>query len=320
MTDANPSSSGEHGAEARASRDPLSGREVIIAPARARRPGSHEARIEPETAAGAAACPFCEGHEQETPPELLVLGAKKDRLPDSPGWEVRVVPNLFPAFERQQVVVHAPTHLCSFADLSEPQLALVAEAWSEVAERAWAQGFDHLLAVVNEGKAAGASRPHSHSQLVWLDHLPPEAAAEAPRLRRDSCALCSLLGDLDPALVLAERKLTQGSVSLMVAPAGRAPYELLVAPREHLPDAFGNGELLAAALSLVAEGVRRLNAVEGPSPFNLWLHNFQEDGHWHLELVPRLNVFAAVELGAGIYINTLLPEEAAARLREALPV
>jgi UDPglucose--hexose-1-phosphate uridylyltransferase len=63
-----------------------------------------------------------------------------------------------------------------------------------------------------------------------------------------------------------------------------------------------------------------LNAVEGPSPFNLWLHNFQEDGHWHLELVPRLNVFAAVELGAGIYINTLLPEEAAARLREALPV
>jgi len=320
MTDANPSSSGEHGAEARALRDPLSGREVIFAPARARRPGSHEARIEPETAAEAAACPFCEGHEQETPPELLVLGAKKDRLPDSLGWRVRVVPNLFPAFERQQVVVHAPTHLCSFADLSEPQLALVAEAWSEVAERAWAQGFDHLLAVVNEGKAAGASRPHSHSQLVWLDHLPPEVAAEVPRLRRDGCALCSLLGDLDPALVLAERKLTQGSVSLMVAPAGRAPYELLVAPREHLPDAFGNGELLAAALSLVAEGVRRLNAVEGPSPFNLWLHNFQEDGHWHLELVPRLNVFAAVELGAGIYINTLLPEEATARLREALPV
>ena len=309
----------EHGTEVRASRDPLSGREVVFAPARAKRPGNHDAGIEPEAAGEAAACPFCEGHEQETPPELFALGAKAGRQPDARGWKVRVVPNLFPAFERQQVVVHAPAHLRSFADLSEPQLALVAKAWTEVAERAWAQGFDHLLAVVNEGKAAGASRPHSHSQLVWLDHLPPEVAVEAPRLRRDSCALCSLLGDLDPALELAERKLTQGSVSLMVAPAGRAPYELLAAPREHLPDGFGNVELLAAALSLAAEGVRRLNAVEGSSPFNLWLHNFQQDGHWHLELVPRLNVFAGVELGAGIYINTLLPEEAAARLREARP-
>jgi UDPglucose--hexose-1-phosphate uridylyltransferase len=317
MTDANPS--GEPSAKAQILSDPISGRDVIFAPARTKRPGNHDARIEPETPGESASCPFCEGHEQETPPELLALGAKKDRLPDSPGWKVRVVPNLFPAFERQQVVVHAPTHLRSFADLSEPQLALVAEAWTDVAERAWAQGFDHLLAVVNEGKAAGASRPHSHSQIVWLDHLPPEVAAEAPRLRRDSCALCSLLGDLDPALELAERKLTQGSVSLLVAPTGRAPYELLVAPREHLPDVFGNAEVLTAALSLAAEGVRRLSTVEGATPFNLWLHNFQEDGHWHLELVPRLNVFAGVELGAGIYINTLLPGEAATRLRESRP-
>jgi UDPglucose--hexose-1-phosphate uridylyltransferase len=307
----------EYGAEERSSRESLAGHEVVFAPARAKRPGSHGARIEPEAADEAASCPFCEGHEQETPPELFALGAEKNRRPDASGWKVRIVPNLYPAFERQQVVVHAPTHLRSLADLSEEQLALVAEAWVEVAERAWAQGFDHLLAVVNEGKAAGSSRPHSHSQLVWLDHLPPEVAAEAPRLRRDGCALCSLLAELDPALELAERKLTRGALSLLVAPAGRAPYELLVAPREHLPDAFGNAELLAAALSLAAEGVRRLNTIEGPIPFNLWLHNFQEDGHWHLELVPRLNVFAGIELGGGIYINTLPAEEAAARLREA---
>jgi UDPglucose--hexose-1-phosphate uridylyltransferase len=308
----------EHGAERRSSRESLAGREVVFAPARAKRPGNHEARTEPAAADETASCPFCEGREQETPPELFALGAEKDRRPDASGWKVRVVPNLYPAFERQQVVVHAPTHLRSLADLSEEQLALVAEAWLEVAERAWAQGFDHLLAVVNEGRAAGSSLSHSHSQLVWLDHPPPEIAAEAPRLRRDGCAHCSLLADLDPALGLAERKLTLGAVSLAVAPAGRAPYELLVAPREHLPDAFGNGELLAAALSLAAEGVRRLTAVEGPIPFNLWLHNFQADGHWHLELVPRLNVFAGIELGGGIYINTLPPEEAAARLREAL--
>ena len=308
---------GENRAEAQILSDPLSGREVIFAPARTMRPGSFAARQEPAAPGEVEECPFCEGREQQTPPELFALGAAKGRAPDSPGWKVRVVPNLYPAFARQQVVVHTPTHARSLAEVSDEQLALVAEAWTEAAERAWAQGFDHLLAVINEGKAAGASRPHSHSQLVWLEQAPPEVAAEAPRLRRNGCALCALLGNLDPALKLAERKLGDKSVSLAVTPTGRAPYELLIAPAEHLPDAFGGSELLAAALALAAEGVRRLNAVEGASPFNLWLHNFQADGHWHIELVPRLNVFAGIELGGGIFINTLLPEEAAARLREA---
>jgi UDPglucose--hexose-1-phosphate uridylyltransferase len=290
---------------------------VIFAPGRAKRPGAHDVRIEPASPGEDETCPFCEEHEQETPPELFALGGDQVREPDSPGWKVRVVPNLFPAFERQQVVVHAPTHVRSFADLSEEQIALVVGAWTEVAERAWAQGFDHLLAVINEGKAAGASRPHSHSQLVWLDRLPPEIAAEAPHLQKGSCALCDLLSGLDPTLKLAERELGESTVSLAVSPTGRAPYELLIAPGEHLPDAFGNSELLAAALALAAEGVRRLNAVEGSSPFNLWLHNFQADGHWHIELLPRLNVFAGIELGAGIFVNTLEPGEAAGRLRGA---
>ena len=307
----------EHDATTRILSDPLSGREVVFAPARTLRPGHFGARREPAAPDGEETCPFCEGREQKTPPELFALGAAEGREPDTPGWKVRVVPNLYPAFERQQVVIHAPTHVRSLADVSDEQLALVAEAWAEAAERAWAEGFDHLLAVVNEGKAAGASLPHSHSQLVWLEQAPPQVAAEAPRLRRDGCSLCALLHDFDPTLKLAERRLGDNSVSLSVAATGRAPYEMLIAPEDHLPDSFGDSELLAAALMLAAEGVRRLNAVESPSPFNLWLHNFQADGHWHLELVPRLNVYAGIELGGGIFINTLPPADAAARLREA---
>ncbi len=311
---------GEVGGEGRGSdlrivSDPLSGREVIFAPGRARRPGSYGALLEPAAPDEAEVCPFCEGRERETPPELFALGGSDDREPDTPGWKVRVVPNLYPAFERQQVVIHTPTHARSLGEIPDNQLALLAAAWAEVAERAWAQGFDHLFAFINEGKAAGASRPHSHSQLIWLDGLPPEIAAEAPRLRQGSCALCALLDGLDPTLKLAERKVGESTVSLAVSPTGRAPYELLIAPSEHLPDAFGCTELLAAALALAAEGVRRLNAIEGPSPFNIWLHNFQRDGHWHLELLPRLNVFAGIELGAGIFVNTLEPKAAAARLR-----
>ena len=307
--------SSEAGAVGRIFSDPLSGRQVVFAPARTMRPGILGVRREDAAPGEAEKCPFCEGREQETPPELLALGAAKEREPDSPGWRVRVVPNLYPAFERQQVVVHAPTHARSLTDVSDEQLALVAEAWAETAERAWAEGFDHLLAVINEGRASGASLPHSHSQLVWLKQAPPEVALEAPRLRHDGCALCALLRDIDPALRLSERKLGDSTVSLAVAPTGRAPYEMLIAPREHEPDAFGNSELLGVALALAAEGARRLNAVEGASPFNIWLHNFQADGHWHLELVPRLNIYAGLELGGGIFINTLLPEVAAARLR-----
>ena len=84
-----------------------------------------------------------------------------------------------------------------------------------------------------------------------------------------------------------------------------------IAPVE--PEADGlRSELLAPALRLLAELVRRLHSLEGPVPLNAWLH---EGAHWHLELVPRLAILAGLELGAGVYVNSLPPEEAAERLR-----
>jgi len=64
----------------------------------------------------------------------------------------------------------------------------------------------------------------------------------------------------------------------------------------------------------VSESLRRLHALEGPAPVNAWLHDL---GHWHVEVLPRLTVFAGIELGAGIYVNSLAPEDAAAALRDA---
>ena len=296
--------------------DPISGRRVVFAPHRDRRPGAPGAST--ETAPDAEQderCPFCEGHENETPPEMLALGTPPERAADSPGWKVRVVPNLYPAFERQQVVIHSPDHLRSLAELSPAQLALVAQAWTEIADRAWKEGFDHVQALVNEGRAAGASRAHGHSQMVWLREPPPEIRAEQPRLEKGSCALCALLANGREELAIAETASAGGRLCLLAAPVGRAPYELLIAPLTHEADGFGSSEQLALALGLAADAVRRLREVAGAFPFNLWLHGFSGDGHWHLELVPRLNVFGGLELGAGIFVNTIAPEEAAARLR-----
>jgi UDPglucose--hexose-1-phosphate uridylyltransferase len=96
--------------------------------------------------------------------------------------------------------------------------------------------------------------------------------------------------------------------------AGRAPYEVLVAPTSPEEHAFESA-LLPAALELLADSIRRLHSVEERVPLNAWLHT---GSHWHLELVPRLTIAAGLELGAGVYVNPLPPEEAALRLRSAV--
>jgi UDPglucose--hexose-1-phosphate uridylyltransferase len=225
------------------------------------------------------------------------------REPDTPGWSVRVVPNKFPAFERQEVVVHSPEHIRSFADLGADQLELVAKAWRARARAAREDGYDYLFAGVNEGKAAGSSLPHSHSQLVPLRTPPPVAAAEHGL--NDYLQWERLEGER----IVAERD----GLVLLCPYAGRAPFECLIAPFEPEADGF-ESDLLAPALDLAAEALRRLREALHPSPANLWLHS---GGHWHLELLPRLTVFAAVEHGAGHYVNPLAPEQAAASLRGA---
>jgi UDPglucose--hexose-1-phosphate uridylyltransferase len=252
-----------------------------------------ERAVPPATQAELDACPFCAGREDRTPPETL-------RLPVEGPWQVRVVPNLYPAVERQEVVVHAPRHVRSLAELSDDEAALVAEAWQRRARDV--PGYVHAL--VNEGAGAGSSLPHSHSQLAWLDAIPPEVARELPALEGD-CALCRSPGD---ELVVAER----GGVRSWVRHAGRLPYESVIAPAGHAGDPWSDPRL-EAALQLASELVRRLHKLEGPRPLNLWLH---AGGHWHLELLPRLSVLAGLELGAGIYVNALRPEDAAARLRD----
>jgi UDPglucose--hexose-1-phosphate uridylyltransferase len=217
---------------------------------------------------------------------------------------VRVVPNLYPAFEHQEVIVHTPRHVRTLAELDDAELGAVAGAWHERLGAAREAGFDYPFLLFNEGRQAGASLPHTHSQLVWLREAPPEAAGELPRLAAGACALCDVLTDATLEIAL------DGELSLRAAPAGRAPYEVLIAPRAH--EAEPGLEGLGSALRLLRLTVSRLRALEGRTPLNAWLHH---GAHWHFEVVPRLPVLAGLELGGGIFVNWLAPEEAAARLR-----
>jgi len=218
---------------------------------------------------------------------------------------VRVVPNLYPALERQEVVISVPRHARSLAELDHAELELVADAWRSRAAAAAAEGFGYVQALLNEGREAGASLPHSHTQLAWIREVPPAVAVE--RTRAGDCGVCELVAGGENVIEARD------GIVVMAHPAGRLPYELLIAPAEHDPDGFG--DKLGGALVLLADSIRRLHgALGGPVPLNAWLHT---GGHWHLELVPRLTVMAGLELGAGIYVNAVSPEDAAAELRDA---
>lgn len=224
-------------------------------------------------------------------------------LPEAGRWTVRVVPNLYPALERQEVVVHSPRHVRTFAELEDAEVDLVAEAWRRRFAQAAGEGFAYVHAMINEGRFAGASLAHSHSQLVWLREPPPALQKEQAA---DGCAVCRLVANREVAVA------EQGEIVAVCHPAGRAPFELLIARRAH--DSAAEGDF-AGALHLLRDAIRRLRRLEGAPPWNAWLHL---GAHWHLEIVPRLTVLAGLELGAEIYVNVVAPERAARALRDAL--
>ena len=125
---------------------------------------------------------------------------------------------------------------------------------------------------VNEGREAGASLPHSHSQLAWLPEAPPAVAAELPNLAKGACALCELLAD--DTLEIA----FDSSVTLRAAYAPRVPYEALIAPARARPGSKRGGPPGGSAL--LRRAVGRLREHEGRFALNVWLHAGE---HWHLK-------------------------------------
>lgn len=243
-----------------------------------------------------------------TPPEVLALGRPDGAPADSPGWTVRVVPNKFPAVPGQEVVIHGPAHVVTFADLPADVLAATADAWH--ARREAHRGEAAWTAVaVNEGPAAGASLDHSHSQIVPFPEIPPGVEAQYAAFA-EPCNLCWAL-EVEHA-----RTVRHADALRTIAPAwSRFAYELWIAPDAHVAEP-GWHELAKA----IADGVRRLRATLGADlPWNCVVYAApagNEAWHWHAEIWPRLTVVAAAELGAGVWINIVNPDVAADELRQ----
>jgi len=322
--------------------DPLSGRKTIVAGERSRRPGGEPGGLGAESSPepiDPARDPFAEGNEGRTPPELDAV-RPGGGPPDSPGWTVRVIPNLYPALTPpgtaadppqpelfcsqpatgwHEVIVNGPQPVLSLAELPVEQVTAAMETW-RARMRAHASSACVQL-IINERPEAGASLPHTHAQLYALDFVPAAIARERERSGAYTTRTMgqSLLGDLVAEEVRRrERIVAIDEEAVLMAPyASRLPFQLMLAPRRPRPRFEDEGP---SGSALLHDGLCRLARHFGSSPpLNMWVRTAPrgvEHFCWRIDVLPRLTHLAGLELSTDLNLNIVAPEDAAAILRE----
>lgn len=326
-------------------KDPITGRWVIIATDRSKRPSDFIR--EPRKPPNPGFCPFCYGNEAKTPSEILAYRSDGS-APNTPGWAVRVVPNKFPAlgiegdlgrqgeglFDKMngigahEVIIETPEHNATLAQLPERRVEDVLWAFRDrVLDLKKDRRFRYLLIFKNHGDAAGASLEHPHSQLIALPIVPKRVREEVDGSRqyftlKERCIYCDMIRqELDSPIRVVE----ENTDFLTLEPyAPRFPFETWILPKTHEAH-FENCQthiyqnLAKAVKSLLA----RVDKVLESPAYNLVIHTSplletsNDHYHWHIEMMPRLTRVAGFEWGTGFYINPTPPEEAAKFLREA---
>jgi len=318
---------------------------VIIAPERFNRPEdlARDRSCAPTLSNGRDDCPFCPGHEERTPPEV-------DAFRDAQGrWSVRVVANKYPALSREgvlryqedgtrlwttgvgvhDVIIDAPIHDSDVATMELPQVEQLIRMYRRRYAAAAADPRVELVTLFkNHGAAAGASLAHPHSQLIGTPVVPGEVRHRinlAMRYYEDRgrCVHCDMIAD---ELRARERMVCESEhFAAFVLYAALSPFHLWVLPKRHCSflteltddEAADLAQVLRRVLRAIYDGLddpdynyqfRCSSGVPRSTPFF----------HWHLSVVPRVSTSAGFELGSGMYINTVLPERAAAFLRGAI--
>jgi UDPglucose--hexose-1-phosphate uridylyltransferase len=325
-------------------RDPIVGRWVIIATDRASRPSDF---AHPMARPTDGLCPFCPGHEDKTPHEVYVQGRPPPMAANGPGWNVRVVPNRFPALmiegelDRRaegiydvmngigahEVVVETAEHDKQLKDLSDHDVTEVLFAFkARILDLHHDHRFRYILIFKNQGREAGASLEHAHSQLIALPVTPRQVQEEIDGARRhhelrERCIFCDMVAQERKDRV---RLVYENEEFVVFAPwAPRSPFETWIVPKRHESnfEAEPKERLAQCALALRTT-LRRLSIGLGDPPFNFILHSNplrdapSQSYHWHIEVMPALTHVAGFEWGSGFYINPVPPEEAAEFLRK----
>ncbi len=332
--------------------DPIQKRWVIIASERGRRPDDF---VRLPEAPPSGSCPFCEGNENKTPPEIVAV-RHNGSAPNQPGWRVRVVPNKFPALKIEgnldrkgvglhdrmngvgahEVIIETPQHNLHLADFTVEQIEKVIWTYRERIVDLYRDGrLRYVLVFKNYGPAAGATMSHPHTQIIATPVTPLILAGELNSAReyyhrKERCLFCDII---QQELETGERIVVAGERFIAMAPyASRFPFEIFLAPKDHHHSFAEISDEVIHHLSVtLKEVLLRLRNCLGDPSYNFLIHTIpnikatpkratywetiEADFHWHIEIIPRITRVAGFEWGTGFYINPTAPEEAADYLR-----
>jgi len=336
---------------------------VLVATARGMRPKKAEEKIERDDRAHVETCPFCRGNEDRTPPEIKSWPEGKD-------WEIRIVPNLYPVlgddspatnmafglqqvidgYGRHEVIIDHPNHGIAIHEMSEEHLANLFQVYQQRMAELYASDprLKYVLVFKNFGPAAGASIPHTHSQIIATPVVPENVQNEVTHSRLHAqkfgqCVFCSLIdealtyeatiydresGQIRRKVNVGQYVIERGERFVAIKPfASRFEWEIHILPLKHESDFLkASSEDIADFARVLKRTMARLDKVVGGVQFNFFLHslphgdefdNCHDSYHWHLEICPRTSIPTGFELGSGLFVSTVSPEDAAEALRNA---
>lgn len=328
-------------------RDPIGGRWVIVNTDDPMKPEQYDH----DTPQGgkSPSCPFCYGNEAQTPPEIVSL-RDPGTGPNTPGWQVRVIPNKFPALQIEgeldrrglgiydlsngvgahELIIETPYHEKDLSDLTVQELTNIINFYcqrSQDLERD--RRFKYIMVFKNYGVSAGASLEHPHTQIIALPMVPKNVKEEIIGAQnyfeyRERCIFCDMIRQEQQE---KERIISENKNFFAFCPfVSRFPFEIWIIPKKH----SGNFsqmpfEEIPDLASILRGIVAKIKKVFGETSYNFIIHSspINSDGakvdgyHWHLEFLPKLTRVAGFEWGTGFYIVPTPPEIAAKFLRDA---
>lgn len=293
-------------------------------------------------------CPFCYGNEHMTPPEIQAFRNSKTQ-PNSAGWQVRVVPNKFPALQIEgkldrrglgifdlsngigahEVIIETPYHSKDLPDLELNEVENVLKMYClRSRDLQKDKRFKYVMIFKNYGSGAGATLDHNHSQLIALPMIPKNVIEELTGSGeyydfRERCIYCDIMRqEMDEG----ERVVLENDDFIVFCPyASRFPFEMWLMPKEHqLHFPESSDAQLSSMARILRESLLRMKRALHDPPYNFIIHSSPLDGedrpgyHWHMEIMPRLSRVAGFEWGTGFYVVSTPPEVAIKYLKEAV--
>lgn len=289
----------------------LSNEGVIISTGRDKRPNDINKKTSPK-------CQFCPAQiKKEAVVEKIKVG-KISIISEKNKYPVLSLRNK-KAYGTQEVIIETQIHEQKMADFSEKHIAGILKMYIKRTKAlSKIPGINYILCFKNDGAAAGASLSHSHSQIFASGIIPQDLKKEAEhiakrRLGKNSCPYCDIVKkeSKSPRRIFSDKHIAAFSPY-----ASRFNYEAWIFTQRHVDNItlLTESEIksLARAIKMITSKIQKLGF-----SYNYFLHNVVSDPnqHFYVKIQPRHNIWAGLELGSGLVINSVSPEDAAAYYR-----